>query len=227
MQPIHDYYDKLAKDYDSNRFGNSYGRYIDAMERAILRAWLAGTSPGAVLDVGCGTGRLLDFAATGTDASAAMLQVAAAKYPDRRLLEARLPKLDFAAGASYRAATCFHVFMHFTPALIEQSLRELARVVAPGGKLVMDIPSRHRRGLNRRGASQSGWHGDTAATAADIARWAGPAWRIVRRRGILFFPIHRLPPFARPMLRTLDALIGRTWLGRYSSYHVYQLERQP
>ncbi|WP_181373265.1 class I SAM-dependent DNA methyltransferase [Massilia glaciei] len=226
MQPIHDYYDKLAKDYDRDRFDNSYGRYIDQMERQILRRWLGGTAPAGVLDVGCGTGRLLEFAMSGVDASRAMLDVAASKFPDRLLRQARLPDLG-APLARYDAAICFHVFMHLDQASIAQSLAAIAGQVRAGGVLIVDIPSRHRRAMNRRRPSQSGWHGDTAATGADMARWAGPAWRIAERRGILFFPIHRLPSFARPLLRGLDRLIGCTWLARYASYHVYRLERQP
>ncbi|MDC8759378.1 class I SAM-dependent DNA methyltransferase [Janthinobacterium fluminis] len=224
MQSIHDYYDKLAQDYDSKRFGNSYGRYLDRQERDILSAWLAAVPPEAAIDLGCGTGRLLDFAMTGADASAEMLKVAAAKFPDRRLIQASLPDLGVAGDSRYRAATCFHVFMHLDKTVIEQSLRAVAGIVAAGGIFILDIPSQHRRALNWR--KPSGWHGGTAATRADIAAWAGPAWRIVGRRGILFFPIHRLPAFARPLLRRLDALIGRSPLGRYASYHVYQLERQ-
>jgi hypothetical protein len=33
MDRIVDYYDGLAKSYDSDRFGNSYGRFIDRQER--------------------------------------------------------------------------------------------------------------------------------------------------------------------------------------------------
>jgi len=37
MLPIHDYYEALAPTYDHDRFANSYGRYVDAMERGLLR----------------------------------------------------------------------------------------------------------------------------------------------------------------------------------------------
>ena len=69
MHLIRDYYDSLAKDYDRDRFGNSYGRYVDAMERKILCGWLGATPPGEVIDIACGTGRFLDFAMTGVDIS--------------------------------------------------------------------------------------------------------------------------------------------------------------
>lgn len=226
MQPISDYYDRLAEDYDQVRFGNSYGRYLDHLERVILRAWLSGTKPADVIDLGCGTGRLLDFAMTGVDASQEMLRVAARKYSSRRLIHATLPQVDSAVEDRFQAGICFHVFMHLDEKAIAASLQSIAQVVKGGGRLILDIPSRHRRSLSRRRPDESGWHGNTAATASDIEAWAGPQWRIVRRRGVLFFPIHRLPSFARPFFRELDDWIGRTPLGRFSSYHVYELERR-
>lgn len=226
MQPISDYYDRLAGDYDQVRFGNSYGRYVDHLERVILNDWLSGTTPAEVIDLGCGTGRLLDFAMTGVDVSQEMLKVAARKYSSRRFIHASLPEVDSSVDGKFQAAICFHVFMHLGETVIEKSLQSIAEVVKVGGRLILDIPSRDRRALNRRRPDESGWHGNTAATSADIERWAGSQWRIVRRRGILFFPIHRLPSIARPVFRGMDDWIGRTPLGRWSSYHVYELERR-
>ena len=94
MNTIERYYEQLAETYDEERFGRSYGRYVDQMERAVLSDWLAQVSPTDVVDLGCGTGRLLDFAMTGVDASAAMLKVAGRKHPDRQLIQAALPSLD-------------------------------------------------------------------------------------------------------------------------------------
>jgi hypothetical protein len=42
MQPIHDYYEALAPTYDDDRFGNSYGRYVDGMERGVCAPGSAG-----------------------------------------------------------------------------------------------------------------------------------------------------------------------------------------
>ena len=225
MNSIEDYYERLAESYDDDRFGHSYGRYIDQMEGAILQSWLAQVSPSDVVDLGCGTGRLLDFAMTGVDSSAAMLKVAGRKHPDRHLIQAGLPSLELLASQSFQAAICFHVLMHLQPEVIEQSLSALARIIKPGGMLIFDLPSQQRRNLNRRPPSATGWHGNTAATLEDVQRWAGSQWRVLQWRGILFFPIHRLPVFARPWFKSLDGWIGRSPLRRYASYHLYQLER--
>jgi ubiquinone/menaquinone biosynthesis C-methylase UbiE len=225
MNPIQDYYDKIAHKYDADRFGNSYGRYIDALEREILKVWLRDVKPEHVLDIGCGTGRFLDFAMTGIDISSEMLNVAAQKYPQHRLVNAQLPDLSNLQDHRYQGAFCFHVFMHCDPRLIAQSIQAIAQVVQRGGHLILDIPSRHRRALNRPSSRPEGWHGNTAASYADVKDWGGAEWKIVERRGILFVPIHRLPTVVRPLFKRLDAWIGRTPLARFSSYHVYRLER--
>ena len=225
MNPIQDYYDKLAHQYDVDRFENSYGRYIDGLERDILKTWLQDTSPDRVLDIGCGTGRFLNFAMTGIDMSAEMLSVAAKKFPQHRLVQTRLPELSNLCDGQYQSAICFHVFMHCDPQLIAKSIRAVAQVVQRGGTLILDIPSQYRRALNRPHSRPLGWHANTAALYSDVKAWAGTEWRIIERRGILFVPIHRLPAFSRPLFKRLDALIGRTPLARFSSYHVYRLER--
>ena len=69
-QAVRAYYDGIAARYDESRFGNSYGRYLDAQERPLLRRWLPAVPGARVLDLACGTGRLLEFASLGVDASA-------------------------------------------------------------------------------------------------------------------------------------------------------------
>ena len=224
MQSVQDYYDQLASNYDQNRFANSYGQYIDRMERQILTTWLSDTPAAQVIDMGCGTGRLLDFALTGVDASTEMLKVAALKHPSHHLQQSALPHTNMPDQA-FAAAICFHVFMHLDEQLITESFAEIARIIQVGGRLIVDIPSKHRRQLGRRNRSDDTWHGNTDATQKDIQNWAGTQWRIRQRRGILFFPIHRLPDFARRLFIGIDGWIGKTRLSRYSSYHVYELER--
>ena len=77
------YYDRIANLYDTDRFGNTYGQFIDAQEHAILSQLLHTAAGQRVLDVGCGTGRFLGYATHGLDASAAMLAVARQKQPEK------------------------------------------------------------------------------------------------------------------------------------------------
>lgn len=223
MQPIHDYYQNLAPEYDRDRFGNSYGRYVDRMEREILREWRGGFDPRECVEIACGTGRLLDFAMTGVDFSEGMLEQARAKYPDRRLVVADAARTGLPDGA-FRLAYAFHLFMHLDRETCAAVLREAARIVRPGGSFIFDIPSAPRRALSGRPAE--GWHGSTSASPAEIAAWCGDAWLPVRRRGVLFVPIHRFPSGMRPLFRGFDSLIGRSPLARWSSYYVCELRRR-
>ncbi|HET7229484.1 MAG TPA: class I SAM-dependent methyltransferase [Longimicrobium sp.] len=221
MEPIRDYYDALAPAYDQERFGNSYGRYVDGLERGILRTWL-GDAPESVVELACGTGRFLDFAGTGVDLSPAMLARAREKWPARTLVLGDVASTGLPS-AEFGAAICFHLLMHLDADACRAVLAEAARLVRPGGTFIFDIPSAPRRRLTRRVAS--GWHGDTAAALSDVRAWAGDAWRMRRWRGIVAMPIHRIPKRLRGALAGVDALLGRTPLGRWSSYYVIQLER--
>ena len=178
-----------------------------------------------MVDIGCGTGRLLDFARTGVDASPEMLAVAAAKHPEARLVVSSLPNLDLPE-AGFAAATCFHVFMHLEPDLVAASLAEIARVVRPGGRLVFDIPGRLRRSLGRPRTREVSWHAETSGSAKEIMQWAGPSWRIRRRTGLLVLPMHRAPGAVFAPAAVLDGWLGASPLQPLASDHVYELERR-
>ncbi len=219
---IREYYDALAPAYDRDRFANSYGRYVDGLERGILARWLHGRAADAVVELACGTGRFLDFAGTGVDLSPAMLEQAREKWPTRTLVLADAADTGLPTGG-FDAAICFHLLMHLDETSCRAVLAEAARLVRPGGSFVFDVPSHPRRRLFKR--PLSGWHGDTSASIADVRRWAGEAWRLKRWRGIVALPIHRVPQRLRAPLAGMDALVGRTPLGRWSSYYVAELER--
>ncbi len=223
VQPLHEYYESLAATYDDDRFGNSYGRYVDRLERRLLRDWLSGRSPATAVDLGCGTGRLLDFALTGVDGSGAMLDVASRKRPRHQLVLADIRSTGLAS-ASFDSAFCFHVLMHLDEQAIRSVIAEAARIVRRGGRFIVDVPSSARRAL---GAPRpEGWHAGTAGSLGDIERWAGPEWFIRRWRGLMAFPIHRVPSRWRAYLSTLDELICRTPCARWASYLAVELERR-
>jgi SAM-dependent methyltransferase len=216
------YYDRLAGRYDADRFGNSYGRYLDMQERRVLRRWLAPFQGGSILDLACGTGRLLDLATHGLDASPAMVRIAHEKHPQKAIRCARATDLgEFRT--SFDAIFCLHLLMHLASAEIERVLRSGFEQLRPGGVLIFDVPSALRRRLT--GFCPAGWHGGTALTLSEVAAVAGPRWRIKATRGVLFFPIHRLPPKVRPLFRPLDDAVGATPLKLLCSYLCCCLQR--
>ena len=103
---------------------------------------------GRTLDIGCATGaafpmlRALDFEVVGMDMSPRMIAFAKQRYADDRGVQLSRGDAEFLpfAAASFDTITCLGVFEFlpdYTPAL-----REIARVLRPGGLLVLSIPNR-------------------------------------------------------------------------------------
>src|SRR4029079_4712323 len=130
------YYDDFAGWYENERH-LPYHRMLDDLEVELVERYAAGK---AVLEVGCGTGLILHrtarFArrAAGIDLSGAML--ARAHQRGLRVVQASATALPFAA-ASFDVAYSFKVLAHIPD--IEGALREMARVVRPGGWVLAEF----------------------------------------------------------------------------------------
>ena len=222
--PVVDYYDELAEHYDQDRFGNSYGAYVNGQERRILRHWLTPVVQGNILDLACGTGRLLDLATHGLDASEGMVRIARSKHPCKPIHCGSAKELA-QIGIRFNAIFCFHLFMHLPLGEIQALLHVCRDHLLPGGLFIFDLPTAARRRISRYQAS--GWHGATTLSGAQVRSLASAGWRHRATRGVLFFPIHRLPSRVRPAFRPVDDLIGMTPLKALSSYTVYYLEKEP
>lgn len=220
---IKTYYNQLAQNYDDNRFNNSYGQYLDQQERAFLSRVLMGVSTENCMDIGCGTGRLLDYADYGVDFSPEMLKIAALKYPNKILLEGSLTDIPIENNV-LDVIYSFHVIMHQDVDTTQKFLDQAHQKLKRGGKLIFDFPSAKRRKTVQH--QQKDWHAANQMTLQDIEKLAGSQWKIIKSQGFLFFPIHRIPSGLRSIFRPLDNFICRSFLKQYASYLVVALEKQ-
>lgn len=130
------YYDDFAGWYERERH-LPYHRMLDDLEVEIVERYATGKQ---VLEVGCGTGlilgRVAQFAraAIGIDLSGGMLAKAAAR--GLHVTQASATDLPIAT-ASVDVAYSFKVLAHIPD--IAGALREMARVVRPGGHVIAEF----------------------------------------------------------------------------------------
>lgn len=219
---IIDYYNNLAPTYDENRFDNTYGHFIDSEERHVLNRLLTGKE-NKVLEIACGTGRLLDYAGYGIDASEKMLTIARQKFPKTDLQQSLGQSTPF-NDAYFDAVYSFHLMMHLEQEDIYGIIKESHRILKPKGRLIFDIPSLSRRKLFGR-EHGNGWHGITALNQTDVARLSDGLFKIVSVTGIMFIPVHRLPSSWRKRMLSLDISMASSPLKTLSSYLIFELEK--
>jgi ubiquinone/menaquinone biosynthesis C-methylase UbiE len=201
-----------ARAYDA-WFDKPWGAHAWAVELAAVDEVLPAQSGQTVVEVGCGTGRLVEFLAgrgaqvLGVDLSAGMLAVAYTRAPGRlvRADARRLPLPDAVADATVTIAT-----LEFTDAAAV--LAELARVTRPGGRIVaLALNPNSPWGLLDRPTRRAPFSTARYLTR-DVLYGLGSRHGRAHVRGRLFTAarpgfLHRLEPLA--------ALLGSSapWLG--------------
>lgn len=158
-------------------------------------------APGGYLDFGCGWGRigrffLHDFpseAMAGVDVDPDMIDFCqGAGLPGAYHRIRNGAPLPFADG-SMALATAYSVFTHLAPPVFEAWLRELLRVLAPGGKLIITVePPRFLdfiEGVDPD--SESAWHASFAPWKSELPGLR----RELELRGVAYLPtgggVHR------------------------------------
>jgi ubiquinone/menaquinone biosynthesis C-methylase UbiE len=127
-------YGRWAETYDGP------GNPLVAVEQPVVWSLLATSAAGVALDAACGTGRharrlaALGHHVIGVDATPEMLERARGAVPEALLLRGELSRLPLRSD-SVDLAVCALALDH-APALLDP-VRELGRVVRPGGRVVI------------------------------------------------------------------------------------------
>ena len=145
---------------------------------------LLGDRVGRLVDIGTGTGRMIELfgdradRATGIDRSPEMLRLARAKLADHsghiEFRQGDVLSLPLEAGAA--DTVVLHQVLHYLPAP-EAALQEIARIIAPGGRvMIADFAAHDREELRtqdahaRLGFSDKQIGGWLAAAGLHLAR---------------------------------------------------------
>ena len=132
-------FDRWSSSYDDSWLQRLY---FDRIHTAVLSLAAEGQEPGVVLDVGCGTGRLLRDAGErwpgatliGVDPAPGMISEAKQRSAGATFLVAAAEDLPL-GDASVDLAVSTISFHHWPKKL--EGLKEIARVLRPGGRLLL------------------------------------------------------------------------------------------
>lgn len=136
---LRDFFERLADKWDSLTAPGT----MESIEGIFARLEI--DPAGRVLDIGSGTGILLPFllqrlddggSVVEMDIAGGMLKKCRERVSDRRIafVQGDVHRLPFRAGA-FNLVLCHNTFPHFTDQ--PESLREMGRVTAAGGRLVI------------------------------------------------------------------------------------------
>lgn len=221
MNEIVNYYDKLAKIYDNERFDNSYGKFVDKQERNILNKLLTNENE-IILDLACGSGRFMDYANYGIDASKEMVKISQQKFLNKKIYLSDAEKTTFDDN-SVDTIISFHFFMHLNREKVKKILQECDRILTKNGRIIFDIPSTKRRQLINYKSKD--WHAGFSLTNQELKKLHSN-FELKRSFGILFIPIHRFPKKLRPSLIKLDNMLSNSFLKEYSSYQIIEFVKK-
>jgi ubiquinone/menaquinone biosynthesis C-methylase UbiE len=135
-------YDDLAGIYAEKFFHELEHKPIDRELLARLADYVDGIGP--ICDMGCGPGQIArylhDLGATvlGVDISAEMVAVARRLNPHIEFWEGNMLSLEF-DDESWGGIAAFYSIIHIPHAKIVEALRELKRVLKPGGTLLLSF----------------------------------------------------------------------------------------
>lgn len=127
----------------SQEYANLFGSMTSThpTDRALVSSWAA-TLTGPVLDAGCGPGQWTDFlaecgpAVSGIDLVPEFVERARIEYPGLSFEVGGFEALDTTT-ESLGGVLCWYSLIHHSPQDIQTPLAEFARVIRPGGGLLV------------------------------------------------------------------------------------------
>jgi SAM-dependent methyltransferase len=140
-EDVRDSYDRVAEDY-AESFHDELSK--KPFDRKMLD-WLIEKvgDLGVICDVGCGPGQVARYLhehgarACGVDLSAGMVERARSLSPGIPFEPGDMLALDGVADDAYGGAAAFYSLIHVPRPALNQALRELRRVLRPGGTLLI------------------------------------------------------------------------------------------
>lgn len=232
------YYDEFAERYEARRGGNVPGGYHDLVDELELGFLERFARDKEVLEVGCGTGLLLEGMqsfvkhARGLDLSPRMLDRARARGLD--VVEGSALALPF-PDSSFDVACSFKVLAHVPD--LRLALSEMLRVVRPGGTVVAELYNAQslRMLVKRYGpAGRIGKHTTEAHvftrfdSPADVAALLPANAHIVATRGvrILAPSAHALElPIVGPLLVRAERAVCDGPLARFGGFWICAIRK--
>lgn len=199
----------VAGAYEAQRFGGASGAHVNARELALVCELLPPGGPHA--DIACGTGRLTAAlrlrgdTVLPCDSSLAMLRVAMINQAGP-LVQADAFALPVADGRCAGAATLRLLFHFADPGPL---LRELRRVVRPGGLLVCDTYSWSARALLPLGRKRWGAGVSTISRARFRTLAAACGWSVREERPCFLISPYIYRQLPLPVVRLLERLEHR------------------
>lgn len=234
---IRSYYDEFSARYEAQRRTHAPGGYhalIDDLEIEFALRYGQGRD---VLEVGCGTGLILEQLApqcrraAGVDLSPGMLELARQRGLD--VQEGSATELPFEDN-SFDMVCSFKVLAHVPE--IEKAMREMARVTRPGGHMLAEFynPLSFRALAKRLGPA--GKISDATRESAVYTRFDTP-WkvsqylpancRIVASRGVrIVTPVAAAMkiPVVRTALRKAEHALCDTRLAMFGGFWIAAIE---
>ena len=220
------YWDAVAAARQQDRLGGLWRRHADAVNAALLERWLRPGPVGRILktdvfDEAFGEGLYPVLAAraarvTGTDISRSVLAAAGERHPGLETVRADVRRLPFEDG-SFDAVVSISTLDHFESRdEILTGLNELARVLRPGGQLLLTLDNLANPVILLRNALPLRWLMGLRVVPYYVGATCGPRGlvRLAQKAGLDVLETAAIMHCPRVLAVPLARRLARTGSGR-------------